>query len=309
MGSGLRREAPCTSWVSCWVTVAVPARRLDTLSQVTADIFAMPLTTVCRTVHNVVEEMMTILHRAIHFPKPEEMEEVGAGFARLAGHDAFRSAAGAIDGCHIRILPPAEQNKCYFNQKLFPSILLQGICDPRGAFIDVYIGNPGSVHDARVLRRSPMYHQALYPPAGYFLLGDGGYPCLQRPVAIMTPYRQPVASQVEARYNGHHARGRNIIERAFGILKTHWRSIFLRALEIRPLFAPKVIGACCNICVAAGDILEEEEEEEEEEEGSEDDTGNADERDLSGNGVRRRLAAQLSAPEGLPACLGEHDYL
>ncbi|KAK0143436.1 hypothetical protein N1851_018411 [Merluccius polli] len=35
MGSSLRREAPCTSWVSCWVTVAVPARRLDTLSQST----------------------------------------------------------------------------------------------------------------------------------------------------------------------------------------------------------------------------------------------------------------------------------
>ncbi|KAK0155408.1 hypothetical protein N1851_002206 [Merluccius polli] len=35
MGSGLRREAPCTSWVSCWVTVAVPARRLDPLSQST----------------------------------------------------------------------------------------------------------------------------------------------------------------------------------------------------------------------------------------------------------------------------------
>ncbi|KAK0154887.1 hypothetical protein N1851_002801 [Merluccius polli] len=33
MGSGLRREAPCTSWVSCWVTlVTIPARRLDTLN-------------------------------------------------------------------------------------------------------------------------------------------------------------------------------------------------------------------------------------------------------------------------------------
>ncbi|XP_054483422.1 uncharacterized protein LOC129116655, partial [Anoplopoma fimbria] len=201
--------------------------------RVTADIFAMPLATVCRTVHNVVEEMMTILHRVIHFPKPEEMEEVGAGFVRLAGHEAFRCAAGAIDGA------------------------MQGICDAKGAFLDVYIGNTGSVHDALVLRRSPMYKQALYPPAGYILLGDGGYPCLQRPVAIMTPYRQPVASQVEARYNRHHAKARNIIERTFGILKTRWRSIFLRALEIRPLFAPKVIGACCilhNMCVAAGEV-------------------------------------------------------
>lgn len=68
----------------------------------------MPLATVCITVHNIVEEMMTILHKLIHFPKPEEMEQVGAGFADLAGHEAFRHAAGAIDGCHIRILPPAE---------------------------------------------------------------------------------------------------------------------------------------------------------------------------------------------------------
>ncbi|KAK0145651.1 hypothetical protein N1851_015432 [Merluccius polli] len=35
MGSSLRREAPCTSWVSCWVTVAVPARRLDTSQSTT----------------------------------------------------------------------------------------------------------------------------------------------------------------------------------------------------------------------------------------------------------------------------------
>ncbi|XP_048011390.1 putative nuclease HARBI1 [Megalobrama amblycephala] len=154
-----------------------------------------------------MEEMMTILHKLIHFPKPEEMEEVGAGFAHLAGHEAFRHAAGAIDGRHIRILPPAEpQIFFYINRKLFPSIILQGTCDAKGAFIDVYTGNPGSAHDALVLRRSPMYQQALYPPAGYFLLGDGGYPCLQHPVAIMTPYRQPVEGQVEASFKGkeHH---------------------------------------------------------------------------------------------------------
>ena len=65
--------------------------------------------------------------------------------------------------------------------------------------------------------------------------------------------------------------------------------------------------------MAAGDILEEEEEEEE---GPgpgncDDDSGNteADERELSGNRVRGRLAAQLSAPAELPACLSEHDYM
>ena len=116
--------------------------------RVTADVFGMPLSTVCRTVHGVMEKMMAILHRVIHFPKAEEMEEVGAGFARLAGHEAFKCAARAIDGCHVWVLPSAEQKKSYFNRKLFTSIILEGICDGKGKFIDVYIGNPGSVHDA-----------------------------------------------------------------------------------------------------------------------------------------------------------------
>ncbi|KAL7398437.1 hypothetical protein ABVT39_010016 [Epinephelus coioides] len=162
--------------------------------RVAADIFGMPLSTVCRIAHNVVEEMITVIHRVIHFPKHEETE---AGFEHLAGHEAFLHAAGAIDGYHIKIIPPAEPHKkSYINRKHFPSIVLQGICDFKGAFLDVYIGNPGSVHDVLVLQRSPVYKQALYPPAGHFLLGDGGYPCLQRPVAIMTPYRQPVAINV-----------------------------------------------------------------------------------------------------------------
>ncbi|KAL4007933.1 hypothetical protein ACER0C_001785 [Sarotherodon galilaeus] len=272
--------------------------------RVTADIFSMPVATVCRIVHNVIEEMMGILHHVIHFPNAEEMEEVGAGFARLAGNEAFRCTAGAIDGCHIRILPPREPHKrSYLNRKLFPSIVLQGICDSRGAFLDVFIGNCGSVHDAL----------ALYPPAGYFLLGDGGYPCLRHPVAIMTPYRQPVSTQVEERFNRHHAKVRNIIEHTFGILKTRWRSIFLRALEIRPLFAPKVVGACCilhNICVATDDVCQEEGDEEEAQAGPEAETEcTGVDRELSGACIRARLAARLSAPEQLPACLFEHDYI
>ena len=164
--------------------------------RVTADAFSIPLSSICRIVHRTVEALMTILHRVIHFPQNHQLVEVGAGFTRLAGHEGLRCAVGAIDGCHIRIVPPAAQKQSYTNRKLFPSVVLQGVCDAGGTFLDVYIGNAGSVHDARVLRRSPMYQQALYPPAGYFLLGDGGYPCLEYPVGIITPYRQPVPSKI-----------------------------------------------------------------------------------------------------------------
>ncbi|XP_013878558.1 putative nuclease HARBI1 [Austrofundulus limnaeus] len=161
----------------------------------------------------------------------------------------------------------------------------------------VYIGNTGSVHDALVLRRSPMYKQVLYPPAGFFLLGDGGYHCLQHPVCMMTPYRQPVRNRVEQQYNRHHAKARSIIERSFGMLETRWRSIFLWALEIRPVFAPTVVAACCilhNICKAADDLLAEEvvDGPEDGDDGVEDMPLNADQ-GLSGNNIRARLAAQL----------------
>lgn len=65
----------------CWFT-GLPA-------EPPTDILAMPPATVGRIVHNIVEEIMTILHRIIHFPKPEEMEEAGAGCVCLAGCDSF----------------------------------------------------------------------------------------------------------------------------------------------------------------------------------------------------------------------------
>ncbi|XP_046886055.1 putative nuclease HARBI1 [Hypomesus transpacificus] len=279
--------------------------------RVTSNAFSMPVATVCRAVHHVVEEMMTILHRIIHFPKADEMEGVGAGFVHLAGHEAFCFAAGAIDGCRIKIRPPARPlKKSHLNRKLFPIVILQGICDSRGKFIDVHIGNTGSVHDALVLRSSPMFKESLYPPAGYFLLGDGGYPCLQNPVAVITPFRQPIAGSVEARFNSHHAKASCVIERTFGILKTRWRSIFLRGLEVRPLFVPKVVAACCvlhNVCLSVNDILEVDHPQHEEEGDNLEDC--ADEQEVSGNNLRARLAAHLSAPTELNVSLQEHDYI
>ncbi|KAF0035093.1 hypothetical protein F2P81_012851 [Scophthalmus maximus] len=68
-------------------------------------------------------EMMTVLHRANHFTKPEE-----------------RVAAGAIDGSTIRILPPKErQKRSYIGRKLFPSVLLHGFCDAHFLLFDLGI--------------------------------------------------------------------------------------------------------------------------------------------------------------------------
>ncbi|KAJ4948096.1 hypothetical protein JOQ06_019636, partial [Pogonophryne albipinna] len=65
-------------------------------------------------------------------------------------------------------------------------------------------------------KNSPIYARGTYPPPEYFILADGGYPCLQEPLALITPYKRPVRGMAEQRFNYHHSRGRSIIERAFG---------------------------------------------------------------------------------------------
>uniref|UniRef100_A0A8C5BL80 DDE Tnp4 domain-containing protein n=1 Tax=Gadus morhua TaxID=8049 RepID=A0A8C5BL80_GADMO len=201
--------------------------------RVVSRVFGMPRSTVHRIVHRVTEEEVAIRQKT-----PEDLEEVTRGFAWLARHCAFVKAAGAIDGCHVCIKPPGgPDGHCYRNRKLFSSIILQAVCDHQGRFIDTYVGWPGSVHDSRVLRQSPLYKS---PPPGHFILADGGYPCLQHPLPLITPYKRPVRGVGAQRFNWHHSRACFIIERAFGMMKTRFRAIFLQALEVHHTFVPHV---------------------------------------------------------------------
>ncbi|KAG9337226.1 hypothetical protein JZ751_029616 [Albula glossodonta] len=252
--------------------------------RVVSEVFDIPRSTVHRMVHRIADDILKILPRVIRFPVPEDLDCVGEGFARLAQHRAFRKAVGAIDGCHIRIKPPGGvARQCYVNRKL--------------RFLDVFVGYPGSVHDSR-----------LYPPCGYMPLGDDGYPCVEELVTIVTPYREPVQGPVEARFNCHHAKARSVVEPAFGLLKTRWRSVFFSTLEVQPTFAPKVIAACAvlhNIGLEAGDVLE--------------DTGDNEGytslepvpfemEETPGQRLRAHIAEELSAPTACPASLQDHTY-
>lgn len=65
---------------------------------------------------------------------------------------------GAIDCTHIRIKKPAENASDYCNRKKYFSINLQAVIDSQMRFINIYCGEPGSLHDARVLRRFLLYN-------------------------------------------------------------------------------------------------------------------------------------------------------
>ncbi|XP_032363185.1 protein ALP1-like [Etheostoma spectabile] len=149
--------------------------------RVVARAFAMPRATVHRVVHKTSRKILSVLPKVVRLPTEDDLPEIGAGFARLAGSAAFHRVVGSIDGCHVRVTPPAEDAACYLNRKIFYSVQLQAVCDHTAKFIDVFVGFPGSAHDARVLKHSPLYYQHRYPPPGFCLIGDGGYPCLRQP--------------------------------------------------------------------------------------------------------------------------------
>lgn len=227
--------------------------------RVVSSVFCVPKTTVHRVIHRVARLIWLNLKLAIHFPEAEDLKEVGEGFGQLSGTPVLNCVVGAIDGCHFRIKPPSQHRLDYLNYKGFFSINMQAICDSKGKFLDIFVGYPGSVHDTRIMKNSTFYRSQQYPPRDYIILGDGGYPCLDKPVSLITPYKEPVRGRTEACFNFHHSRGRSIVERAFGMLKTRWRSTLFRALEVRPTFSAVVIATCAflhNVCLENGDMLE-----------------------------------------------------
>ncbi|KAG0425533.1 hypothetical protein HPB47_027305 [Ixodes persulcatus] len=93
-------------------------------------------------------------------PDQERRRRSQAGFLRKTKGKGPHKMIGAIDGCHVEILRPTESPNSYYNWSKFHSIVLQGICDDQNRFIDVYIGFPGSAHDARILKESPVFEDA-----------------------------------------------------------------------------------------------------------------------------------------------------
>ncbi|KAF2891813.1 hypothetical protein ILUMI_14360 [Ignelater luminosus] len=84
-------------------------------------------------------------HQIIAWPSQAKAKTIIGKFKRRCGMPGI---IDAVDGTHIRINAPKEHHCSYINRKNYHSILLQGVCDSDLLFIDIYTGQPGSVHDA-----------------------------------------------------------------------------------------------------------------------------------------------------------------
>lgn len=141
---------------------------------------------------------------------------------------------------------------------------MQGICDARMRFIDVYAACPGSVNDARVWSLSTIYEECQHHYDEYFrdqshILGDKIYPVQFN---LIPPYKDyGNLGEIERLFNLIHALTRQIIERVFAMLLGRFRR--LKYLYVQNVAnAPLIILACCcldNICISLDDVLDDEE--------------------------------------------------
>ena len=122
-------------------------------------LFGLGRSTICTIVVETSHAIATrLLPQYVQIPQGERLKEIVEGFETFWG---FSQAAGAIDGSHIPIIRPDESASDYYNRKGYYSIIMQAMVDFRGLFMDVYIGWPGKVHDARVFLNSALYQKGM----------------------------------------------------------------------------------------------------------------------------------------------------
>ena len=232
-----------------------------------AHLFGIARSTVCEIVHETVEAIVNkLLGQYIKFPTGEAQREVIRGFERKWN---FPQCVGAIDGSHIPVQAPLLNHTDYYNRKGWYSVLVQAIVDHRYLFLNINVGWPGSVHDARVFANSAIYAQVKakqilqgdvrkicgqdVPP---FLIGDSAYPLLPW---LLKPFQEHESLTVEQKhFNYRLSRARIVVENAFGRLKARWRRLLKQnEMEIRNV--PNVVTACCilhNMCEIHNEVFD-----------------------------------------------------
>uniref|UniRef100_A0A8C2BNU1 Putative nuclease HARBI1 n=1 Tax=Cyprinus carpio TaxID=7962 RepID=A0A8C2BNU1_CYPCA len=151
-------------------------------------------------------------------------------FMDIAG---FPGVVGVIDGTHVRIIAPSEDEAVFVNRKNFHSINVQIVFNAACKILDIVSG----------IRQ---LFERRYVPANCHLLGDSGYPC--KPW-LLTPYLQPRQGP-QLNYNRAHKTTRAVVERGIGQLKRRFH-VLHGEVRLRPEKVSKVIIACAilhNIC-------------------------------------------------------------
>ena len=133
--------------------VVITLRYLATgkMQQCSSDDLGPSQPTISRVISQALDALTQprIIAQFINFPTTQrEIARRQADFLNIAG---FPGVVGAIDGTHIRIIAPTENEHEFVNRKNFHSINTQVVFDAQYNILDIVAKWPGSTHDARIL--------------------------------------------------------------------------------------------------------------------------------------------------------------
>ncbi|XP_054088203.1 putative nuclease HARBI1 [Zeugodacus cucurbitae] len=190
-------------------------------------IFSMSRSSVFRALHFVSKIIVAVKGSEIHFPSSsQDVSDTKRGFYMKLG---IKGTIGAIDCTHIGIVSPPNTDATtplshLMNRIGFYSLNVEAFCDHRLLFTAVNARYPLSCHDSGIWTTSPtrLHLISTYNiQSDSWLLGDQGYPLEPW---LLTPVAEPSNAR-DVRYNKSHAKARNTIKRAFGVLKSRFRCL------------------------------------------------------------------------------------
>lgn len=173
---------------------------------------------------NTCKLICRLQYKYIVWPEGQQLRKTVTDFNNLRGQGSFPNVVGCVDGTHIAINGPKNDNS-FYNRKGYHSAILQVICDSKLKFLDIFFGWPGSVHDARVWQNSPIYGRLKNNllPEEYHLLGDTAYPV---DTFLMAPFKDNGhLTNRQKMFNQKLSSSRVMVEQAIGRLKQVFRRL------------------------------------------------------------------------------------
>ncbi|XP_077237218.1 protein ANTAGONIST OF LIKE HETEROCHROMATIN PROTEIN 1-like [Tasmannia lanceolata] len=205
--------------------------------------------TVSQYFSKVLDAIMSMSDLLIKPPSPDTPPQIRAN-RRL--YPYFKNCIGAVDGTHIRAKVPFDTRGRFLGRKGWTSQNVLAACDFDLKFTFVKAGWEGSESNSRILGETLANERGIICHPGKYYLVDGGFPLLSH---FITPFRKMryhlnefrsnMPWTAEELFNHRYSSARNVIERAFGVLKKRFAVLYGEPMYPFPKQVDLVIACCC----------------------------------------------------------------